>query len=231
VSHPSGDAPPRLPHGYTNATFTERPASSGEPTVVKRYLGPDQEERQGREVWALQALAGRFPVPPLLEHDTGRIVIGYLAGVPGQELLERMPVPVLHEVGRAARRLHGTDLGEFLDQPGEGSVLVHGDFGPQNMLLDASGHLAALVDWEFAHLGDPIEDLAWAEWIVRTHHPHLADVLGALFDGYGSQPSWSQRHSAMLAQCAQLLAFARRWSSEAAAVWQRRIDATEAFGG
>jgi hypothetical protein len=33
----------------------------------------------------------------------------------------------------------------------------------------------------------------------------------------------------MLAQCVQLLAFARRWSSEAAAVWQRRIEATEAF--
>jgi tRNA A-37 threonylcarbamoyl transferase component Bud32 len=230
VSHPSGDAPPRLPHGYTNATFTERPASSGEPTVVKRYLGPDQEERQGREVWALQALAGRFPVPPLLEHDTGRIVIGYLAGVPGQELLERMPVPVLHEVGRAARRLHGIDLSESLGQAGGGSVLVHGDFGPQNMLLDASGQVAALVDWEFAHLGDPIEDLSWAEWIVCTHHPHLAEGLEALFDGYGSHPSWSQRHSAMLAKCGQLLAFAQRWSSEAASVWQRRIEATEAFG-
>jgi tRNA A-37 threonylcarbamoyl transferase component Bud32 len=146
VSRPSGDAPPRLPHGYTNATFTEPRARSGEPTVVKRYLGPDREERVGREVWALQALAGRFPVPHLLEHDTSRIVVGYLAGVPGQELLERMPVPVLYEVGRAARRLHGTDLGESAGNLGEGTVLVHGDFGPQNMLFDASGHLAALVD-------------------------------------------------------------------------------------
>jgi tRNA A-37 threonylcarbamoyl transferase component Bud32 len=199
-------------------------------TVVKRYLGPDREERLGREVWALQALVGRFPVPPLLEHDTSRIVVGYLAGVPGQELLERMPVAVLHEVGRSARRLHGIVLSESLGQSGEGSVLVHGDFGPQNMLLDASGQVAALVDWEFSHLGDPIEDLAWAEWIVRTHHPHLADLLGALFDGYGIHPSWSQRHSAMLAKCGQLLAFAQRWSSEAAGVWQRRIEATEAFG-
>jgi tRNA A-37 threonylcarbamoyl transferase component Bud32 len=231
VSRHSDDASRRLPHGYTNATFTECSASSGEPTVVKRYIGPDRKERQGREVWALQALAGRFPVPRLIEHDSSRIVIGYLVGVPGQELLERMPVPVLHEAGRTARRLHRTDLGGSLGPPGEGSVLVHGDFGPQNMLFDASGHLAALVDWEFAHLGDPIEDLAWAEWIVRTHHPQLADALGALFDGYGSQPSWAQRHSAMLAQCAQLLAFAQRWSSEAAVVWQRRIDATEAFSG
>jgi aminoglycoside phosphotransferase (APT) family kinase protein len=169
-------------------------------------------------------------VPPLLEYDSSRIVVGYLAGVPGQELLEQKPVPVLHEVGRAARRLHAMDLGESYGPPRKVSVLVHGDFGPQNMLFAATGQLAALVDWEFAHLGDPIEDLAWAEWIVRTHHPHLADALEALFEGYGSYPSWSQRHSAMLAKCAQLQAFSLRWSSEAAGVWQQRIEATEAFG-
>ena len=229
MSGPIGEPPPRLPHGYTNATFTEHRTSSGEPTVVKRYLGPDQDERLTREVRALQALAGRFPVPPLLEHDASRIVVGFLAGVPGQELLERKPVQVLHEVGRAARRLHGLDLGGAFGQPREGSVLVHGDFGPQNMLFDARYRVAAVVDWEFSHVGDPIEDLAWAEWIVRTHHPDLAYALGALFDGYGSRPSWAERHSAMLAKCAQLRAFARRWSTESAAVWRQRIEATEAF--
>jgi tRNA A-37 threonylcarbamoyl transferase component Bud32 len=228
VSHPSGDES-RLPHGYTNATFTEHFGSSGEPTVVKRYLGPDREERQGREVWALQALAGRFPVPRLLEHATSRIVIGYLAGVPGQELLERKPRAVLDQVGRAARRLHEMSL-DFHGLPGEGGVLVHGDFGPQNMLFAPSCQVTAVVDWEFAHRGDPVEDLAWAEWIVRTHHPHLADALEALFEGYGSYPSWSQRHSAMLAKCAELQAFSLRWSSQAAGVWQQRIEATEAFG-
>jgi tRNA A-37 threonylcarbamoyl transferase component Bud32 len=229
VNRPSGDAPPRLPHGYTNATSTERRTSSSEPTVVKRYLGPDREERLNREVRALQALAGRFPVPPLLEYDSSRIVVGYLTGVPGQELLERRPRPVLHESGRAARSLHEMDLGESYGPPREGSVLVHGDFGPQNMLFAATGQLVALVDWEFAHLGDPIEDLAWAEWIVRTHHPHLVDALEALFEGYGSYPAWPQRHSAMMAKCAALLAFARRWSSAAAGVWQLRLEATEAF--
>jgi thiamine kinase-like enzyme len=174
-------------------------------------------------------LAGKFPVPPLLDHDDSRIVVGYLAGVPGQELLERKPVPVLQEVGRVARRLHGLDLGGSLGQPMERSVLVHGDFGPQNMLFDSSDQVTAVVDWEFAHVGHPIEDLAWAEWIVRTHHPHLIDALGALFDGYGIHPPWSQRHSAMLATCAGLLAFARRWSAESAGVWQRRIEATAAF--
>ena len=229
MSRPSGDAPPRLPHGYTNATFAEPRTCPGERTLVKRYLGPDAEERLSIEVQALQLLAGRFPVPPLLEHDNSRIVVGYLAGVPGQELLERKPQPVLQEVGRVARRLHGLDLGGSFGQPVEGSVLVHGDFGPQNMLFDPSDQVTAVVDWEFAHLGHPIEDLAWVEWIVRTHHSHLTNALAALFDGYGIHPPWSQRHSAMLARCSELLALARRWSADSAGVWQRRIEATEAF--
>lgn len=37
-------------------------------------------------------------------------------------------------------------------------VLVHGDIGFHNMLID-EGRLTALVDWEFAHIGDPAEDL------------------------------------------------------------------------
>jgi aminoglycoside phosphotransferase (APT) family kinase protein len=39
-------------------------------------------------------------------------------------------------------------------------ALVHGDAGPGNFLFD-DGHLTALLDWELAHLGDPMEDLAW----------------------------------------------------------------------
>ena len=39
-------------------------------------------------------------------------------------------------------------------------VLVHGDAGPGNFLYEA-GHMTALLDWELAHPGDPMEDLAW----------------------------------------------------------------------
>jgi aminoglycoside phosphotransferase (APT) family kinase protein len=39
-------------------------------------------------------------------------------------------------------------------------VLVHGDFRVGNLLVDPGG-LVAVLDWEFAHLGDPREDLAW----------------------------------------------------------------------
>lgn len=39
-------------------------------------------------------------------------------------------------------------------------VLVHGDFRLGNLMVNESG-LAAILDWELAHLGDPREDLAW----------------------------------------------------------------------
>ena len=38
--------------------------------------------------------------------------------------------------------------------------LVHGDFRLGNLLVDTHGLVAAL-DWELAHLGDPVEDLGW----------------------------------------------------------------------
>jgi aminoglycoside phosphotransferase (APT) family kinase protein len=38
--------------------------------------------------------------------------------------------------------------------------LVHGDFRTGNFIVDANG-LAAVLDWELAHLGDPMEDLGW----------------------------------------------------------------------
>ncbi|MGH0029394.1 MAG: phosphotransferase family protein [Myxococcota bacterium] len=48
----------------------------------------------------------------------------------------------------------------------ERSVLCHGDAGAGNFLHDA-GRVTALVDWEFAHLGDPLDDVAWV--FVRSH--------------------------------------------------------------
>ncbi len=38
--------------------------------------------------------------------------------------------------------------------------LVHGDLRNGNMIIDPDG-LQAVLDWEIAHLGDPMEDLGW----------------------------------------------------------------------
>lgn len=42
----------------------------------------------------------------------------------------------------------------------ETASVVHGDAGPGNFMF-AGARLAALIDWELWHLGDPVEDLAW----------------------------------------------------------------------
>jgi len=53
--------------------------------------------------------------------------------------------------------------------------LCHGDVGPGNV-LHQHGAVTALLDWEFAHLGDPLDDLAWLAF--RGHH--LNDEIGDL---------------------------------------------------
>jgi aminoglycoside phosphotransferase (APT) family kinase protein len=51
-------------------------------------------------------------------------------------------------------------LEQNIPQTDDDPVLVHGDAGPGNFLFE-NGHMTALLDWELAHVGDPMEDLAW----------------------------------------------------------------------
>jgi aminoglycoside phosphotransferase (APT) family kinase protein len=44
--------------------------------------------------------------------------------------------------------------------PAEERVVVHGDFRNGNGIVDEGG-LRAIIDWELAHIGDPMEDLGW----------------------------------------------------------------------
>lgn len=217
-------------HGYTNATSVD---DAGR--VLKRYLGPDATVRQRHETDALIGLAGSLPVPPVLEQAAGQVVLGLLPGVPGQELVEARPEPVLYAVGQMARRVQRLDPGLVaeLAQTGPGTVLVHGDFGPQNMLFDArTSEVTAVLDWEMVHGGDPVEDLAWAEWILRTHHVDLVGALPSLFDGFGDRPAWSARQASMLTACQRMLDLARRWpgaDGRGVVLWQQRLAATRAF--
>ncbi len=75
-------------------------------------------------------------------------------------------------------------------------ALVHGDFRMGNILVDPSG-IRGVLDWELAHLGDPIEDLGWLcvrAW--RFGSPAPVAGVGTreqLLDGYaettGYRPS------------------------------------------
>ena len=50
------------------------------------------------------------------------------------------------------------------------SAVVHGDAGPYNVLVEGD-RLTAVLDWEFAHVGDPAEDLG----IVRVYAEDVMD--------------------------------------------------------
>ncbi len=97
-----------------------------------------------------------------------------------------------------------------------------------------SCEITAVLDWELVRTGAPGDDLAWVEWIVRTHHPDLVEHLPALFAGYGGEPAWATRRSAMLASCARALDFVIRWNgpdSASADTWRRRTAVTAQFNG
>jgi aminoglycoside phosphotransferase (APT) family kinase protein len=46
--------------------------------------------------------------------------------------------------------------------PAQKLSVVHGDFRTGNFLYDVEGQIHGVLDWEMAHLGDPLEDLGWS---------------------------------------------------------------------
>ncbi|MDX6428120.1 MAG: hypothetical protein QOE54_486 [Streptosporangiaceae bacterium] len=80
-------------------------------------------------------------------------------------------------------------------------VVVHGDFRLGNLILGPDG-IRAVLDWEMAHLGDPVEDLAWPTlrpWRFRGHGEvggmgDLADLLAAYKAVTGVSPDPARFH-------------------------------------
>ena len=53
-------------------------------------------------------------------------------------------------------------LNRMLPPPPRELTLVHGDYRTGNYLYSSDGEILAILDWEMAHIGDPLEDLAWS---------------------------------------------------------------------
>ena len=53
------------------------------------------------------------------------------------------------------------------------TVLVQGDTGPGNFVFE-HGNVTGIVDWEFAHVGDPMDDWAWLD--MRMPGEDLTDL-------------------------------------------------------
>src|SRR3990172_9365074 len=81
-------------------------------------------------------------------------------------------VPDMEEI---ARRLPGAI------PPDGDATIVHGDFRLDNAVVDAEGHLAAVLDWEMSTLGDPLMDLGILRMYWRDREPvdGLAGVVGS----------------------------------------------------
>lgn len=106
--------------------------------------------------------------------------------------------PSLHELDRWERILRQDQLEAWPELDfaiaslrsraprAEHVVLVHADFKPGNILLD-NLDVTALLDWELAHLGDPLEDLGWVTQPLRT--------VEHLIDGAWEQADLLERYS------------------------------------
>ncbi|WP_252189865.1 MULTISPECIES: phosphotransferase family protein [unclassified Rhodococcus (in: high G+C Gram-positive bacteria)] len=85
--------------------------------------------------------------------------------------------------------------------PQRPNTLVHGDFRIGNLLVDGTG-IRGVLDWELAHLGDPVEDLGWLcvrAWRFGASAPVAGiGTRDQLLDGYervtGFRPSASELH-------------------------------------
>ena len=51
-------------------------------------------------------------------------------------------------------------------------TLVHGEFQTGNVMLDRAGTMQ-IIDWEYAHIGDPRIDLGWAQNVAAFSPPDL----------------------------------------------------------
>jgi aminoglycoside phosphotransferase (APT) family kinase protein len=77
---------------------------------------------------------------------------------------EREPQPI----ARAAIRW----LKRNPPPPAQKISVVHGDYRTGNFLFNPAGEIRAILDWEMAHLGDPLEDLGWALDPLWAHGDH-----------------------------------------------------------
>lgn len=92
--------------------------------------------------------------------DCWRVALDHWSAV--IEADEQHPQPIVRAAIRRLRRAP--------PPPAAAVRVVHGDYRTGNFLHDGQGRILAILDWEMAHLGDPLEDLAWAIDPLWSHY-------------------------------------------------------------
>jgi aminoglycoside phosphotransferase (APT) family kinase protein len=140
-------------------------------------IPPEHREAMGRQKWTL---LGRIAALDPLALGLGDVMAATTRETCAMEQLEYWakviatdelhPNPVAHAAIRWLRR--------NAPPPARKLSLVHGDYRTGNFLFSPDGEIRAILDWEMAHVGDPLEDLAWSMdplWCWNT--PQLAGRL------------------------------------------------------
>lgn len=108
---------------------------------------------------------------PILARQIGGILAG-LHRLPKDKLPELRSRGATQEISEFERDYRSLDwpkpvfelalrwLRDHDPGPSAETTLVHGDFRNGNLIIGADG-VRAVLDWELAHLGDPMEDLGW----------------------------------------------------------------------
>jgi aminoglycoside phosphotransferase (APT) family kinase protein len=79
-------------------------------------------------------------------------------------------------------------LSERIPEQGP-ATLVHGDYRLDNMILQPSGEVAAVVDWELCTLGDPLADVG----LLLVYWSEPGDTLIPLFEPATMAPGFPSR--------------------------------------
>ena len=148
-----------------------------------------------------------FPAPrPLGLDDKGREIVSW---IPGRAGLWPWPPALLatsgaRDVGALLRRYHEAVDGFVPPAPavwrhgaqalGAGEVVLHGDFGPYNLVWDGDA-LTGAIDFELARPGRPVEDAVFS--VIRVAHLRPDSFAAQL--GYASVPDRRARLRAFAA--------------------------------
>jgi aminoglycoside phosphotransferase (APT) family kinase protein len=108
---------------------------------------------------------------PILARQLGKVAAG-IHGLDLARLPELRRMTAAKEIFELERDYRGFDwprpvfelalrwLRDHDPGPSDEVTLVHGDFRHGNLIIGPDG-VRAVLDWELAHLGDPMEDLGW----------------------------------------------------------------------
>ncbi len=108
---------------------------------------------------------------PKLARQCGEILAG-IHGLPASGLPQLRRMDAATEIAELQQEIDNFDwprpvfelalrwLRDHDPGPSERFTLVHGDFRHGNLMIGSDG-VRAVLDWELAHLGDPMEDLGW----------------------------------------------------------------------